>query len=172
VPLRGQTSLAYIEKHPALMQTPEQHRQAIAQAGSTLMTPAAEKLDKATREFQQKSAELATLAGTVRGKGEQAFWLIALPAMAAFLTLLLSPIVLSKLPYGFDTKAAAIVMDLDGDRWDAGWALMKAANPDAWQNAEYGFGLVKANLDALSACHTAAVQAGKDQRCVITVKNS
>jgi hypothetical protein len=43
--------------------------------------------------------------------------------MAAFLTLLLSPIVLSKLPWGFNTKVAAIVMNLDGDRWDAGWAF-------------------------------------------------
>jgi hypothetical protein len=63
-------------------------------------------------------------------------------------------------------------MNFDGGRWDSGWALMKAADPDEWQTAAYGFGLVKANLDTIVACHTAAVQAGKEQRCVIMVKGS
>ena len=41
--------LAGIEKHPALRLTPEQHQQAVAQAGNVLMREAAQKLDRRLR---------------------------------------------------------------------------------------------------------------------------
>ena len=58
--------LAGIEKHPALRLTPEQHQQAVAQAGNTLMREAAQKLDRVVRE---PNIERAISHGIRRDRG-------------------------------------------------------------------------------------------------------
>ena len=45
-----ENQLAGIEQHPALRLTPEQHQQAIAQAGNMLMREAVQKLDRAAQD--------------------------------------------------------------------------------------------------------------------------
>ncbi|WP_234732162.1 DUF6118 family protein [Acidocella facilis] len=160
--------LDVIEKHPAIRLTPEQHRQAIAREGNELMRDAAGRLDKATREHAQVAGQLAGIIGTMRGRRDQAFWLIALPLVAVILTLLASPVVLGELPFGWNLSAAATVMK--ADRWDAGWALLRAADPGDAGDAAAGYNLVQSNQAALVACQQAAAKEGKDHKCTITVK--
>jgi hypothetical protein len=74
---------------------------------------------------------------------------------------------LGDLPFGLDTRAAAVTMGTD--RWDAGWALMNAADPTRWEKAAAAFSLVTDNQSTLTACWTAANIHGKGQRCTITV---
>jgi hypothetical protein len=162
------TSLAAIEKHPALRLTPQQHQAEIAAAGNTLMREAAQKLDRCTQDTERERRQLTTLIGTVREKRRQLFLLIGIPLLVFVVTLVGSPVLLGELPFGLNTRAAAVTMQTD--RWHAGWALMHAADPVRWEKAVAGFNLVAGNQATLTACWTAANTEDKDQRCVITVK--
>jgi hypothetical protein len=81
--------------------------------------------------------------------------------IALVVGVILSPFMASVLPFALNTPVAALVMT--NDRWDAGWALLRAGDPAGWQDAAAGFSLVQANRDALVACQQAAAAAGKDQ---------
>ena len=59
---------------------------------------------------------------------EQLFWT---GLVAAILGLLLSPLFARLFPFGLDGRVAAFI--LRAHRWDAGAALMKAQNPEAWR---------------------------------------
>lgn len=161
------TKLEAIEKHPALRLTPEQHRATVARAGEGLMRDALQKLDRATQEAERERHQLAGMIGTLRDKREQRFWLIAIPVLVFALTLFASPILLGWLPFGWPSDVAAIV--IGEDRWDAGWALMRAADPAGEEQAAEGFNLVKANGKELAACGDAAGSTKKDRKCTITV---
>ncbi len=156
-----------INKHPALTMTPEQHRQAIAQAGNGLVREAAQKLDRATQDTERERQQLAGLIGTARRQDEQRTWLIYAALVAFAVGLLVAPFVAGALPFELDGRIAALIMK--GDRWDAGEALMQAGSPDGWQSAVNAWNLVRANQKEIAACSEAAAKTKKDQRCTITV---
>jgi hypothetical protein len=56
--------------------TPEQHQQAVAQAGNVLMRKAAQKLDLAAQDAERERHQIAGLIGTVRKQDEQRNWLL------------------------------------------------------------------------------------------------
>ncbi|AGI10513.1 hypothetical protein H8Z72_24325 (plasmid) [Xanthomonas citri pv. citri] len=156
-----------INKHPALTMTPEQHRQAIAQAGNGLMREAAQKLDQAADETRRERQQLVNLIGTIRKQDEQRNCLIYTGLAVFLMTLLLSPFLYAALPFGLNGRVAALVMNTD--RWDAGEALMKADSPDGWNNAVNAWNLVRANQKEIAACSNEAAKTKKEQRCAITV---
>jgi hypothetical protein len=160
-------TLEAMEKHPALRLTPEQHQAAVARAGEGLMRDALQKLDRATQEAERERHQLTRMIGTLRDKREQRFWLIAIPVLVFVLTLFASPILLGWLPFGWPSDVAAIV--IGEDRWDAGWALLRTADPAGEAQAAEGFDLVKGNRKDLAACGEAAARTKKDQRCLITM---
>jgi len=164
--------LDVINRHPALTMTPEQHRQAIAQAGNGLMREAAQKLDRATQDTERERQQLANLIGSARRQDEQRNWLwwtgLTSFGVALVLGLVLSPYLASVFFWGsWQTGVAATVMN--ADRWDAGIALMKAGNPDGWNSAINAWNLVRANQKEITACSDVADRIKKDQRCSITV---
>jgi hypothetical protein len=159
--------LAGIEKHPALRLTPEQHQQAVAQAGNMLMREAMQKLDRAAQDAERERQQLAGLIGTVRKQDEQRTWLLWAASGALVVGLLVSPFVAGVLPFGLDSRIAALIMG--GDRWDAGTALMQAGSPDGWRGAVDSWNLVRTNEKEISACSEAAAKTKKEQRCMITV---
>jgi hypothetical protein len=159
--------LAGIEQHPALRLTPEQHQQAVAQAGNTLMREAVQKLDRAAQDAERERHQLAGLIGTVRKQDEQRNWLLWAAAWALVVGLLVSPFVAGVLPFGGDSAVAAVIMG--ADRWNAGIALMQAGSPDGWRGLADASNLVRVNQEALAACREAAAKAKKEQRCTITV---
>lgn len=130
--------------------TPEQHRQAIAQAGNGLMRETAQKLDQATRDTERERQQLAGLIGTIRKQDEQRNWLIYTGFAVFIVALLLSPFLYAALPFGLNGRVAALVMNTD--RWDAGEALMKADSPDGWNSAVNAWNLMRANQKEISAC--------------------
>ena len=162
-----ENQLAGIEQHPALRLTPEQHQQAIAQAGNMLMREAVQKLDRAAQDAERERHRLAGLIGTVRKQDEQRHWLLLAAAWALVVGLLVSPFVAGMLPFGGDSAVAAVIMK--ADRWNAGIALMQAGSPDGWRDVAAASDLVRANQEALAACREAAAKAKKEQRCMITV---
>jgi hypothetical protein len=147
--------------------TPEQHQQAVAQAGNMLMREAVQKLDRAAQDAECERHQLAGLIRTVRKQDEQRNWLLwtGLGALAA--GLLVSPFVAGVLPFGGDSVVAALIMK--ADRWNAGIALMQAGSPDGWRGVAAASDLVRVNQEVLTACREAAAKAKKEQRCTITV---
>ena len=162
-----ENQLADIEKHPALRLTPEQHQQAVAQAGNVLVREAVQKLDRAAQDAERERHQLAGLIGTVRKQDEQRNWLLWAASGALVVGLLVSPFVAGVLPFGGDSAVAAIIMK--ADRWNAGIALMQAGSPDGWRGLADASNLVRANQEVLTACRDAAAKAKKEQRCTITV---
>jgi len=162
-----ESRLAGIEKHPALRLTPEQHQQAVAQAGNVLMREAAQKLDRAAQDAERERHQLAGLIGTVRKQDAQRNWLLYAASGALVVGLLVSPFVAGVLPFGGDSAVAAVIMRTD--RWNAGIALMQAGSPDGWRGLADASNLVRVNQEALAACREAVAKAKKEQRCTITV---
>ena len=162
-----ENQLAGIEQHPALRLTPEQHQQAVAQAGNMLVREAVQKLDRAAQDAERERRQLAGLIGTVRTQDEQLNWLLWAASGALVVGLLVSPFVAGVLPFGGDSAVAAVIMN--ADRWNAGIALMQAGSPDGWRDVAAASDLVRANQEALAACRDAAAKAKKEQRCMITV---
>jgi len=159
--------LESIEGHPALKLTPDQHQQAIAQAGSRLMREAAEKMYSATTAAERERQALAGLIGSARTQDKQLKWLAWTGGVALLLGLLLSPLVARLLPFGWDEGVAASI--LNTDRWNAGIALMRSTNPSEWDTLAAEINLVEPNHAVLSACREAAARAKKPQPCTIVL---
>jgi hypothetical protein len=160
--------LVAIEAHPAVRMTPDQFGQAMTRTGRELMNEVAQKYDRARQDAERERHQLAGMIGTLRGKRDQVFWLAAAFIGTFVFTLFASPVLLGELPFGWNTNAAATVMQ--ADRWDAGSALMQAASPQGWQDLVAASTLLQANQATLRACQQAAENESKDQRCIITVK--
>jgi hypothetical protein len=159
--------LEAIEAHPAMRMTPDQFGQAMTRAGRELMNEVAQKYDRARQDAERERHQLAGMIGTLRGKRDQAFLLAAVFVGTFVFTLFASPVLLGELPFGWNTNAAATVMQ--ADRWDAGSALMQAASPQGWRDLVAASNLVRANQDALAACQQIANNEGKNHRCTIDV---
>jgi hypothetical protein len=160
--------LEAIEAHPAVRMTPDQFGQAMTRTGRELMNEVAQKYDRARQDAERERHQLAGMIGTLRGKRDQVFWLGTVFVGTFVFTLFASPVLLGELPFGWNTNAAATVMQ--ADRWDAGSALMQAASPQGWQDLVAASVLVHANQDTLAACQQAADNDGKDRQCRIMVK--
>jgi hypothetical protein len=159
--------LEAIEAHPAVRMTPDQFGQAMTRTGRELMNEVAQKYDRARQDAERERHQLAGMIGTLRGKRDQVFLLGAVFVGTFVFTLFASPVLLGELPFGWNTNAAATVMQ--ADRWDAGSALMQAASPQGWQDLVAASALVRANQDALAACQQIANNEGKNHRCTIDV---
>ncbi len=162
-----ETRIQAINAHPVLRLTPEQHQQAVVQAGSVLLREAAQKLERATQDVDRERGRLAGLVGAMRGREQQRTWLLSVGGGALLVGLILSPMLAGLLPFGLDGRVAASIMGKN--RWDAGAALMQAASPQGWQSITDATELVKANQEALQACSEAAAKARNAQPCSITV---
>jgi hypothetical protein len=112
--------LEAIAAHPAVRMTPDQFGQAMTRTGRVLMNEVAQKYDRARQDAERERHQLAGMIGTLRGKRDQVFWLAAVFIGTFVFTLFASPVLLGELPFGWNTNAAATVMQ--ADRWDAGSA--------------------------------------------------
>ncbi|OYV48249.1 MAG: hypothetical protein B7Z77_10845 [Acidocella sp. 20-58-15] len=165
--------LDVIEKHPALKETPESYTAQIKNAGQSVFTEPKLELGRAITETRTTSRELADMIGNMRGKVEQRekvmFWASIAIWVCLALGLAGSPFLASHLPFGWNGTVASIVMD-QPNRWDTGWALLRAAKSEDASDAATGYNLVQSNRAALVACLQKAINEGKDQKCTIMVK--
>jgi hypothetical protein len=114
--------LEAIEAHPAVRMTPDQFVQAMTRTGRELMNEVAQKYDRARQNAERERHQLAGMIGTLRRKRDQVFWLGAVFVGTFVFTLIASPVLVGERPFGWNTNAAATVMQ--ADRWDAGSALI------------------------------------------------
>jgi ElaB/YqjD/DUF883 family membrane-anchored ribosome-binding protein len=159
--------LETILKSPALTRTPEQQGQAIANAGANLIREASQKLDRAAQEAERERARLAAIVGQAQAQDRHFRTVCWTSGIALAVGLVLSPPAASLLPFGLNTRVAALV--LRQDRWSAGATLMAAANPERWAQLTTDASLIEENREAITACRAALAQSGKIQHCSITM---
>jgi hypothetical protein len=157
--------LETILKSPALTRTPEQQGQAIANAGANLIREAAQRLDKAAQEAERERSRLSGIIGQAWAQDRQFRLLCWTGGAALAVGLLLSPIVAGVLPFGLNTRVAALVMR--EDRWAAGSELMQAANSHGWDRFIADTRFASDNRESIDACQAAAARTGKAQRCTM-----
>jgi hypothetical protein len=145
--------LTVIERHPALRATPAQHQAAILSAGHDLMSRAAERI--------------AVLIGTARDRSTQRKHLAWMFTGTVAVSLLILPFLARELPFGWNEDL--VVFLLRADRWNAGQALLKSADPVGWARLAAEVQLVESNHSAADACRETAQRTKKEQRCAIVV---
>jgi hypothetical protein len=131
------------------------------------MRDAVRNLDIAVREAQSERREPVDPIGSMRGQRTQWKWLAWTGGASLLLGLLISPAIACVLPFGWDGQIAAFIMQ--ANRWDAGNALMRAQDPQAWRVLMAAAKLTVDNSTALGACRDAAVRAKKEQHCSLVV---
>lgn len=152
---------------PALNLTPEQQGHGIANAGLAVVREAVQKLNQATQDAERERSRLAGIVGQAFAQDRQ-FRILCWTAGVAFAVgLIVSPVIASLLPFGLNTRVAALVMR--DDRWTAGGELMRSGNPQAWAHYVADRKLADDNREAIDACRTALARTGKSQRCVVTL---
>lgn len=166
--------LGAIEAQPALKETPETHAARIENAGQSVFREADRVLGRAVSETRNTGSELAAMIGHMRGQAAQRdfalFWGSIAAGCALLLGLVGSPFIARHLPFGWNQKIAATVMN--ADRYQAGEALMQAAHPNRWNNLIAPFNLINgdpSNAKAMAACEFKVVKFHKAQDCRITV---
>ena len=159
--------LARIEKHPALNLTAKQLQAEIALASTELMNEAVRQVREASGRVSQEASQLQGLYGQIQAHRDQWRRIAWSTAGALVLGILLSPFLARLLPFGLDSRVAALVMHQD--RWNAGAQLMAAENPDSWRSIQLADELVRANAFAINQCRETAAKLNKEQRCSITV---
>ena len=159
--------LETILKSPALTRTPEQQGQAIANAGANLIREAAQRLDRAAQEAERERSRLSGIIGQAWAQDRQFRLLCWTGGAALAIGLLLSPIVAGVMPFGLNTRVAALVMR--EDRWAAGSDLMQAANPHGWDRFIADSRFASDNRETIDACQAAAARTGKAQHCAVTI---
>lgn len=164
--------LETITKSPALSRTPEQQGQAIANAGANLIREAAQRLDDAAGSAERERARLSGIIGQAWAQDRQFKLLCWTGGIALAVGLVLSPIIAGLLPFGLNTRVAALVMR--EDRWTAGTDLMRAGNPAGWARLDADTQLISDNRGAVDACRAALASTSKVQHCslVLTPPNT
>jgi hypothetical protein len=157
--------LEAILKSPSLTRTPEQQGQAIASAGANLIREASQRLDRAAQEAERERSRLSGIIGQAWAQDRQFRLLCWTGGAALAVGLLLSPIVAGVLPFGLNTRVAALVMR--EDRWAAGSELMQAANSHGWDRFIADTRFASDNRESIDACQAAAARTGKAQRCTM-----
>jgi len=148
------SQLKAMREHPAFQA--QQYQEAVA-------NQAREAAQKFAQAMQRDRAQLAELMA--RKKNTQR--LIYCDAAALVLGILLAPLLASALPFGLDSRIAALIMQTD--RWKAGEALMQAADPQNWQQVVEASKFMRDNQKEIEACRARAVKSQKAHRCMISI---
>jgi hypothetical protein len=159
--------LAVIEGHPAIRLTPEQHGRAIERAGAATLREAMETFRNEAAAIGLERRQLSQIIGAALDQEDQRrrqMWFAGAGAIAG---LILFPLIAAFAPGG--TYLAALAMG-ETDRWQAGGILMHAGSPEGWRELVSGATLAQANAEAIRICLEAAAKAGKEQKCLVTVR--
>jgi hypothetical protein len=159
--------LETILKSPALMMSPEAQGQAIAKSGQNLIRETAQRLDQAVRTVAEERTRLSGMIGQAWAQDRQFRLLCWTGGVAFAVGLVLSPLIAGVLPFGLNTRVAALVMR--ADRWTAGSDLMRTANPQGWGRFVADSQLASDNREAIDACRAAVARNGKTQHCTVTL---
>jgi hypothetical protein len=158
--------LAFIEGHPAIRLTPEQHGRAIERAGVVTLREAMATFRNEAAAIGHERRQLAQIVGAALDQEDQRgrqFWFAGAGVVLGFI---LFPLIAVVAPGG--THLAALATG-ETDRWQAGGVLMHAGSPEGWREFVFGASLARANAEAIRGCEGAAAKAGREQKCTVVV---
>ena len=162
-----ETKLAQIETHPTIRLTPEQHAQAIEQAGAASMRASGQRLFSLAENMVHSAQQLEEVVGAALTKVEQQrrqWWFGAGGVLVGFV---LFPLLAASLPGG--SYLTAWAAGYGNNRWGAGVICMEEGDPVGKSQLAAAWRLFEANKDALKLCAEAAAKAGKEQKCAVIV---
>lgn len=156
-----------VEQSPILRQGAEHYAARLERGGEGLVRTAVQQLERQASDLERISSVLASHNKSAFHRKDQDFrmWMAGLVGLAlgAFLILLLPRF----LPFSTDSRVASFVMGQD--RISAAYAMINSVDPQGVKKLQWGAGFYDASGGEISACLEKARQAGKDQKCTITV---
>lgn len=159
--------LEAVEQSPILRNGPEHYARSLERGGESLVGTAARQLEHQAIDLERSANSLARRLASARERHVQDRLLWIVGAAGLVLGILLTLFLPRVLPFSAATHTAALV--IGGDRLNAGYAMIRAANPLETGKMEWGRRFYDFNGDPISACLKMAKQTGKDQKCTITV---
>ncbi len=156
-----------VEQSPILRQGAQHYAAALERSGEGLVRTAVQQLERQASDLERISSVLASHNRSAFHRKDQDFrmWMAAGVGVVVgvFLILLLPRF----LPFSADSRVASLVMGQD--RISAAYAMINSVDPLGVKKLEWGAGFYDASGGEISACLEKAKQAGKDQKCTITV---
>ena len=166
--LKGMSERVHgIEKSPSLRQGPEHHARELSRTGDALIRSAAERFEYETRAFRSAAQDLMNVTAGVRERKRQNWWLAGVGGAGVIVGVLFALFAPRVLPFSAAPRVASIVMA--NNAWQAGWGLLSFASPVSAERVAEADKLVLANKEAVEKCRAAAVKAGREQKCTITI---
>ena len=162
--------LEAVEQSPILRNGPEHYARALERSGESLVRTAAQQLEGKGQDLEREAINLAAYTRSAYHRRSQDLRMCFAGGIGLLVGMFLILLLSRFLPFAADTHVAAIAMG--EDRWNAGVALMRAADPEGWRGVVGSSQLVRDNAGAIAQCVEAARAAGEDQRCTITVKRT
>ena len=156
-----------VEQSPILRNGPQHYAAALERSGEGLVRTAAQQLERQASDLERVSSILASHNRSAFLRKDQDFrmWMAAgVGVIAGVLLLVLLP---RFLPFSADSRVAALVMG--GDRIEAASAIMNSVDPVIVKKMNWGAQFYDTGGGEITACLEKAKQAGKDQKCAITV---
>ncbi len=156
-----------VEQSPILRQGAQHYAAALERSGEGLVRAAVQQLERQASDLERISNVLASHNKSAFHRKDQDFrmWTAGLVGLVlgAFLILLLPRF----LPFSADSHVASLVMGQD--RINAAYAMINSVDPQGVKKLQWGAQFYDAGGGEISACLDKARQAGKDQKCTITV---
>lgn len=159
--------LQQLQGHPALQLTPSDYQRVLTQCSQSAMCEVIAQLADTREASQRIQQDLMTTLGTARSRQQQARWLAIACTLALTTGLLFAPFLARLLPFGLDTRIAAVVMA--SDRWEAGQRLMQAGDAGAWERLRHADLFWRLNRAAISACQQASVKTHQERPCALSL---
>ncbi|MGB8843356.1 MAG: DUF6118 family protein [Aliidongia sp.] len=123
--------LAAIEGTPALTLTPAIYRDEIEGVVRLATATARDTMGRAVEAQTAAVADLQKTVGRVYEGRDQRYLLIFMGAVSMVVAIMLWCALVATLPWGMGTWLAAFPLT-GGDRWEAGWILMRAEYPEVF----------------------------------------
>ena len=156
-----------VEQSPILRNGPQHYAAALERSGEGMVRTAAQQLERHASDLERVSSILASHNRSAFLRKDQDFrmWMAAgVGVIAGVLLLVLLP---RFLPFSADSRVAALIMG--GDRIEAASAIMNSVDPVIVKKMNWGAQFYDTGGGEITACLEKAKQAGKDQKCAITV---
>lgn len=159
--------LESIETSPLLKHGADHYARTIERSGESLVRNAVDRLDRSSGDLERITRQLTGHVESARGRRQQDRSVLVAGGIGVVLGMVAILILPWVMPATIGMTIAATSMN--ADRWDAGMALMKSADPHTWNAFVEAHQLVRGNAPAIADCKAVAAKSGKEQRCSVIV---
>ena len=156
-----------VEQSPILRQGAQHYASALERSGEGLVRNAVQQLERQASDLERISSVLASHNRQAFHRKDQDFRMWMAGGIGIIAGAFLLAFLPRFLPFSADSRVASLVMGQD--RISAAYAMINSVDPLGVKKLQWGAGFYDASGGEISACLEKAKQAGKDQKCTITV---